>query len=124
MTLRDRLRARQLPTQVVVLPGAAGEPDEPVTLRALPAQEWEALVGLHPPPPDEAAKGAAWDVATFRPALLAESVVCPDGEDPLTAQDWRELISSGRMTAGEVNALFNTACLINDRAPGATTGKD
>lgn len=124
MTLRDRLRARQLPTKVETLPGSAGEPDEQITLRALPAQDWEALIGLHPAAPDEAARGAAWDVKTFRPALLEAAVVSPEGEEPLSAQDWAELIASGRMTSGEINMLFNTACMLNDRAPDAGLGKD
>lgn len=123
MSLRDRLRARQLPTRVVTLAGVDGEPDEEITLRALPAAEWEALVGLHPPQPGDAAKGAAWDVTSFRPALLAASVVAPEDEEPLTEQDWSELILSARMTAGEINLIFNTACLLNDRAPDATVGK-
>jgi hypothetical protein len=124
VSLRDRLRARQLPTSVVVLAGTAGEPDETITQRALTASEWEALVGLHPPATADAARGAAWDVATFRPALLAASVVSPEGEEPLSEQDWAELIATARMTAGEVNALFNGACLLNDRAPDVTVGKD
>lgn len=123
MSLRDRLRARQLPTRVVALPGTAGEPDEEITLRALPAAEWEALIGLHPPSPLEVERGAAWDVATFRPALLAAAVVSPEGEEPLTAEDWAELIGTARMTAGEINLLFNTACMLNDRAPDVSVGK-
>lgn len=110
---------------MVVLAGVGGEPDERITLRALPASEWEALVGLHPPQPADAARGAAWDVATFRPALLAASVVTDDGEEPLSEEDWAELIVTARMTAGEINALFNGACVLNDRSPDmVSVGKD
>ena len=123
MSLRDRLRARQLPTQTVTLPSGDDGDDEQITLRALPAPEWEALVALHPASAEDQAKGAGWDVTTFRPALLAAAVVTAEGDEPLSEQDWAELIALGVMTAGEVNLLFNTACVLNDRAPDLSLGK-
>jgi hypothetical protein len=162
MGLRDRLRARQLPTTTVILAGdrgayAAAEreleaanralldeqargsydlaaerarvevaqsaldelPVEKVVLRALPPSDWEALVEAHPPP--ESRPGAVWNVATFRAALLAASVVLPEGEDP---PDWDELTRDGHLTAGELNMLFDAAISLNARAPQVSTGKD
>jgi hypothetical protein len=124
VSLRDRLRARQLPTCTVALPGADGGEDEKITLRALPAPEWEALVALHPPVGEDATRGAAWDWRTFRPALLEAAVVTAEGDEPLSAEDWAELIALGAMTAGEINALFNAACMLNDRGPDPLAGKD
>lgn len=123
MTLRDRLRARQLPTESVTLPtGGEGDP-EVIEMRALRASEWEALVLLHPPTEGQLAQGADWNIATFRPALLGVAVVTPDGEEPLTAQDWAELTASGAMTIGELNLLFDVAVALNDRSPMMTVGK-
>lgn len=124
MGLRDRLRARQLPTQTVTLPAAGDGEPEHIELRALPAAEWETLVALHPPSAEDQAKGAGWDVTTFRPALLAAAVQTGDGDEPLSEQDWAELIALGVMTSGEINLLFNTACVLNDRAPQVSLGKD
>jgi|GEM_PF-4153497 len=124
MSLRDRLRARQLPSQIVTLAAADNGAAEQIQLRALPAADWEALVQLHSPSEQDAARGAAWDVHTFRPALLAASVVTDAGEDPLSEQDWADLIAGHWMTAGEVNTLFNVACTLNDRTPDVSLGKD
>ncbi len=124
MSLRERLRARQLPREIVTLPPAVegGEPER-IELRALPPDEWEALVGLHPATEGQAAQGAGWNVATFRPALLAASVVTPDGEEPLSEQDWAELVATGSMTIGELNVLLRVAIALNDRSPLVSVGK-
>lgn len=78
---------------------------------------------LHPPTEGQLEQGAEWNIATFRPALLGVAVCTPDGEEPLTAQDWAELTASGAMTIGELNALFSVAVSLNDRAPMMTVGK-
>lgn len=123
MGRRERLRARQLPTATVTLPDPSGGVDEVFELRALSADEWEVLVAEHPPTEAQATRGASWDVTTFRPALLAACVLTPDGEEPLTAEDWTDLASSGAMAAGEVNLLYGTALELNDRSPLASVGK-
>jgi hypothetical protein len=93
-------------------------PVERVMLRALSPSDWEALVEAHPPPDPKS--GAAWNVATFRSALLAASVVVPDGEEP---PDWDELTREGHLTAAELNTLFDAAIGLNARAPLVSTGK-
>lgn len=89
-----------------------------VKLTAIPPAEWEGLVAAHPPTPAELARGAQWDVPTFRPALLAVSVVT-DGPVP----DWERLAKEGRMTAGELQALFDSAVMLNVRGLSAAVGK-
>lgn len=123
MSLRDRLRVRQLPTEVVTLPSPGEGDAELIEMRAMPAGDWEALVALHPPTEEQLEQGAEWNIATFRPALLASAVVTPGGEEPLSTQDWADLTASGAMTIGELNALFSVAVSLNDRAPMMTVGK-
>lgn len=122
MSRRDRLRARQLPRVTVALGGAGGEP-ELIELRALPADEFQVLMDEHPPTADQAAAGDTWDETSFRPALLAASEVPLDGEDPLTAEEWADLLTA-RMPLGERVHLWDTVLGLNDRTPAADLGKD
>lgn len=166
MSLRDRLRARQLPTETVRLPldpaayaRAERELDaatwaleeararasvdvaelrarvasarevfdacevETVTVRALPPAEWEALLDEHPPTDEQRAAGAQWNLHSFRPALLAASVVPADGDEPSGLDEWEQFAKDGTLAAGELNALFNTAVSLNLRAPSSAVGK-
>ncbi len=122
MSRRERLLARQLPTAVVPLRTVGGGEPEPVELRALPADEFEVLMGEHPPTAEQRKVGAGWNEATFLPALLARSEVPLDGEGPLTWQEWADLLSPKRMPFGERAHLIDTALTLNDRAPTASTG--
>lgn len=164
-TLRDRLRQRQLPTEVVELPldpaefaardraltsaqwaletardrgsgdlgpfraelaaaqSALAQMEViSVTLRALPAADWEALLELHPPTDAERDKGAQW-APSFRLALVAASVVPADGEAPTSEADWEAMAKDGSLGAGEINALFTVALNLNLRAPDSHVGK-
>jgi hypothetical protein len=96
---------------------------ERVTLRALPAADWEALVDAHPPTEQQADGGAAWNPTTFRPALLALSIVPENGDEPVSADDWEQLAKSGEISAGELTALFTAAVELNLRAPSMAVGK-
>ncbi|TAK32329.1 MAG: hypothetical protein EPO40_03100 [Myxococcaceae bacterium] len=165
-TLRDRLRARQLPTAVVRLPAdpagyAAAEqyfdaatralqlaqarqvPDlgpyeqavkdataavegqavEVFTLRCLAPADWEALITEHPASDEQRKQGWQWDVVEFRPALLAEAVVAPEGEKALSESDWRFLAEQGQLTVGELDLLFATAVNLQTRQPQVSVGK-
>lgn len=123
-SLRDRLRARALPTAVVTLqPSREGDDPEEITLRGLVPDVYEALVEAHPPTAEQRERGAMWDHRTFRAALLAACVFTPDGEEPLTEADWADLATSGAIAAGELLQLFNAAVYVNDRSPLARVGK-
>lgn len=119
MSRRERLLARQLPTAVV--PVTTGGTPELVTLRGLPADEFQVLIEEHPPTAEQAAAGDIWNEDTFRPALLSASEVPLDGEQPLSPEDWAAL--GPTMPLGERNALFDTALALNDRAPLDAVGK-
>lgn len=166
MSLRDQLRGRALPTEIVRLPvdsaayarcdqalavaqwaldeargrgldtgglrarvadaQAALEacPVIAVTLRALLAPEWEALVELHPATEEQQGRGMQWNPATFRPALLAACVVPPEDEpEPLDAEYWERVVKDGELAAGEYNTLVNAAVQLNLRAPLSAVGK-
>ena len=106
------------------LPASGDQPAELVQLRGLPAEEWEALVQLHPPVGAARDEGALWNVVTFRPALLAVSVLPDEGEEPLSEQDWAEIIALKTMTSGEINSIYNRAVDLNSRTPDVDLGKD
>jgi hypothetical protein len=121
--LKERLSAWEpAVAEVPLFPPGGGTP-EVVPLRALLPQRWDDLLGEHPPPPQQVERGEVYNLATFRPALIAESVVTPDGEEPLTAADWADLALSGRITGPQYNQLFNAAWALNDRSPAADLGK-
>lgn len=128
MSRRERLLARQLPTAVVHLHGVGDGDPEPLELRALPADEFEVLMGEHPPTEQQRTDGAAWNHTTFLPALLARSEVPCDGEEPLGWADWAQLLGSpevpGLLAFGEREDLIGTALALNDRAPSVAVGKD
>lgn len=117
----EQLEARQLPVATVGLAMPDGTSVE-VEVRALPPVEWDALVALHPPAGEDAAR-MRWDDAGFRPALLAACVFAPDGSQRDAAW-WEQLWTSGGVPAGEIETLYFTAIAVNDRAPLSSTGKD
>ena len=125
MSLRQRLEraAEQLPERTVTLaPVEDAEPDV-VTVRALPADVWDLLVREHPPTQEQADEGWQWNIATFRPALLAACVASPADEgDPLTEAEWADLLL--RLPVGDRDRLWAAAYDVNDnRWPGADLGK-
>ena len=101
----------------------ADQPLEVYTFRCLEPKRWEELVDAHPPTDEQRRNGWQWDVATFRPALLAACYVPPDGDEPLDARAWVEVAEEGQMTPGELEKLFGTAAALNARAPSPSLGK-
>jgi hypothetical protein len=93
-----------------------------LTLRTLPPPEWEALVELHSATQEQQEQGHRWNPTTFRPAVLAACVVPEDGEQPLTAEEWEQIVKDGQLAAGEYNALFTAAVNLNLRAPASAVG--
>jgi hypothetical protein len=91
-----------------------------VRLTALPADEWEDLVDAHPPTEADEARGYQWDPKSLRPPLLARSVVVPPG---VAAPDWEHLAKSGEIGAGELEALYAAAVMLNVRGLSAAVGK-
>jgi hypothetical protein len=124
MSLRERLDAQLLPTSTVPMyPSRPGAGPYLVEVRALPGDEWDDLVKLHPPTEEQAARGDEWNIATFRPALLAACVTSPDDEaQPLDAAEWARLLTV--LSVGERDQLYAAAYDLNaNRWPDADLGK-
>lgn len=115
-----RARGANLAAHEIRLAQVAAELDAAdvveVHLTALPPDQWEALVAEHPPLSEDLARGAQWDTATFRPALLAASV-------PPPSPDWDVMAKEGHITAGEYDALFDAALALNLRGLQPAVGK-
>lgn len=91
-------------------------------VRTLTPDDWDLLVGQHPPP-EGADPDAQWDPATFFPALLAETVTLTtdDGPESSTVEDWAAMFTDGEFTTGEKNTLINTAVRLNTSATLVST---
>lgn len=125
MSLRQRLVDGLRPEKVVpVSPARPGEEPYLVTVRAVGAEDWDALVQMHPPTPQDAEQGWEWSVVTFRPALLAACVVSPaDVAQPLTEAEWARLCLT--MPVGDRDRLYAAAVAVNDNQyPAPDVGKD
>lgn len=124
--IRAALRGRELGEEVVPLAGPKPtDPVQQVTVRQLPPDVWEGLVAEHPPSEEGAKVGEAWDPLTFRPALIAASIVDDDGAAVFSAEDIIEAAALGWLTIGQLLTLWDTACALNDRTPAvADLGKD
>jgi hypothetical protein len=91
---------------------------EQLTITALPPVELEALLAAHPPVEKDRGK-KIFDPRTFIPALFAACIK----SDITTEEEWAEYTTTGAMTAGEVNELFDKAWEINYRVPSADLPK-
>lgn len=105
-----QLAERQLPTSTVPLPVGGGTVE--VVLRALPPAQWEALCAAHPATGEDAHPGDV-DTLAMRSALLAASVVAPDGAPPRDPAWWDNLAKAGGVTSGELDALTSAAWDLN-----------
>lgn len=89
---------------------------EHIAIRALPSDEFEALVDAHPAQGEESNR-TPWHSATFHPALLAACVDSDMAED-----DWAEFFAENA-SYGDRNGLVTAALDLNTRAPEATVPK-
>lgn len=90
----------------ILLPVDGGTTEEVTFLfQSIGAQEWDRLVAKYPPTSEQRAEGAAFNMHTFAPALLAR--VCIDPE--LTEDEWKEIWNSPDWNRGEVIQFFYTA---------------
>lgn len=96
---------------------------EVLNVHTIPPERYEELIGEHPPSEKQRADGAQWNSVSFVPALLAECIGVGE-DDPMSAEDWAEFVSTpGQAAMGELNALFNACLLANDRSPDVHVGK-
>lgn len=88
---------------------------EELQITALAPDDMEALISQHPPLDGQQ---TLWNPATFVPALLA---ACIGGD--ATEDDWRSWTTTGPMSTGETNALFDKVYGVNYRTTGPILGK-
>jgi hypothetical protein len=86
-----------------------------VTLRALPAADFEALVAAHKPRPET--KDQMFNLDTFPRACF---LACVEGD--LTPQEWEHLWETGMSNAEQVEA-GNAAIRVNIRTPDESLPK-
>ena len=71
-------------------------------MRAIGARDYDALLTKYPPTPDQKEQGAAFDIHSFGPALLARSCIEPE----VSEKEWATIWNSQAWTRGEVMDLF------------------
>lgn len=89
-----------------------GEQTE-ITLKfqSIGARDYDKLVAKHPPKPDQRAEGAAFNIDTFAPALIAAVSVEPE----MTLQDAQDIWTSPDWSRGDLMVLFRNAIELNNR---------
>lgn len=86
-----------------------------VTLRALAADDWEALVSAHKPRPGT--EDRLWNIDTFPKAAFFACV-----ESDLSEQDWQHVWGTV-LSAAEQIELSNAAIRVNVRVPDSSLPK-
>lgn len=90
----------------VSLPDGEGGQDVATLLfRALGAQDYDKLLGKHPPTAQQRLEGHSYNLDTFGPALLSR--VCVDPE--MTEDEAKAIWTSGEWSRGEIMTLFGHA---------------
>lgn len=93
---------------------------EQITLVAMPAEDWDALLEAHPPSDEKAKASGAWcNPMTLLPAGL---VACVQDSE-LEEQDWAEYVVTGAMGPGDAVALLDKLTALHSRAVDDTVGK-
>lgn len=99
------------------------QPVKVFVLRCLAPEMWDELVTANPPTAEQRTLGWQWNVAEFRPAVLAACVVPPEGEESLGVRGWVEVAEEGQLAPGELDLLFINAVNLNARQPQVSVGK-
>lgn len=82
-----------------------------LTFQAIGAQEYDKLVGKHPPTSEQRVDGASFNIDSFGPALIAKSCLEPE----MTEADAKELWGSPEWSRGDLMDLFRKAVDLNNR---------
>lgn len=82
-----------------------GDEEVELTFQALSQVALDKIQGLHPPTPEQTAKGMVFNKDTFPPALVAACSYDPK----LSLKDANEIWNSPEWSTGELNYLFDTA---------------
>lgn len=94
-----------------------------LTFQAISYKELDKLQAQHPPTQEQRIAGAAFNRATFPPALVAACSV----EPKMTYADARDIWESDEWSTGELNALFDVVsglCMQGLDIPFTATGSE
>lgn len=98
----DLLKNKKPRTKTISI--AVGEDEVEMTFKAISSHELDKLQSKHKPTMEQKARGFAFNVNTFAPALVAACSVEPE----LTEADAKEIWESETWSTGELNHLFDT----------------
>lgn len=100
----DKLLKKPRVQKEVSLNLPSGEDTEEITFlfRALGAQEYDKLIDKHPPTTEQKLDGAAFNIDTFGPALLAEVCIEPE----MSFEEFKTIWDSPDWNRGELMHLY------------------
>lgn len=101
----EALKAKKPAEREVSIVLNEGEPPASFLFRAISAPRYDKLMTANPPTKEQLADGAAFNVNTFGPALLAGVVAEPQ----MTVEQWTEIWNSDEWSGGEISGLYSTA---------------
>lgn len=91
-----------------------------INFRGLPLKDFDALVTLHPPTPEQAKDKWVWNPDTFNYALLEECTI--DGD--LTAAEWEAELHTDRWSRADRSKLLNMALAAQQQSMADAVPKD
>jgi hypothetical protein len=91
--------------------GNGGTNEVTLKYQAIGMRAYDALVGKHPPKPEQRAEGNSFNIDTFAPALIAACAVEPE----ITPAEAKEIWDSDDWSRGDVMVLFRNAVELNNR---------
>jgi hypothetical protein len=108
--LNKPVRAKTITLKVPL--GEDGEVEElQVKVRAIGQRAYDALLGEHPPTKKQKEGGDSYNVETFCPALISQSMVEPS----ITFEEATELWTAETWSRGELSELFFTCVEVNSK---------
>ena len=91
--------------------GNGGSNEVTLKYQAIGMRAYDALVGKHPPKPEQRAEGNSFNIDTFAPALIAACSVEPE----ISLEQAKEIWNSEDWSRGDVMVLFRNAVELNNR---------
>jgi hypothetical protein len=115
----------QARTRVAETKAALESYQEVLLVSALAANEYDELIGQHPPTDQQRELGYSWNPDGFVPALLAACIgqELPETER-MSEKDWIDwTTTASAAVSGELVTLYRTCLQVNDRSIDVHVGK-
>lgn len=111
-TLEDLLsKPARTKDLVINVPAGKGTNELVVTLKAIGSKAYDDLLSSFPPTAEQKKDGAAYDVDSFAPALIAACAVTP----ALTVEQATQIWTSNEWSRGELTELFLGCIDVNSK---------